>query len=68
MGTRGVFTYMLCLYFPRYYVPCRGSLHREKKHEKLARTHRQPKGAGAEGPSFKSAQAKREHLEVALLA
>ena len=26
-------------YFPRYYVTCRGSLQREKKHEKLARTH-----------------------------
>ena len=26
------------LYFPRYYVTCRGSLPREKTHEKLART------------------------------
>ena len=42
-----------------------GSLHREKKHEKIAR---QPKGPGAGGPSFKRAQAKREHLKVALLA
>ena len=51
-------------YFPRYYVTCRGSLHREKKPEKLAR---QPKGPEL-GPSFKRAQAKRARLKVALLA
>ena len=44
------------LYFPRYYVTCRGSLPRGKKHEKLAPA--QPKGAEL-GPSFKRAQAKR---------
>ena len=48
------------MYFPRYYVTCRGSLPRKKNTKNShARTHRQPKGAGAEGPSFKRAQAKR---------
>ena len=53
------------LYFPRYYVTCRGSLPREKKHEK---TRPPAQGRRALGPSFKRAQAKREHLKVALLA
>ena len=44
---------------------CRGSLHRENTHEKLAPAR--PKGAEL-GPSFKRAQAKREHLKGALLA
>ena len=40
-----------------------GSLQPEKKHDRVA----QPKGREL-GPSFKRAQAKREHLKVALLA
>ena len=38
------------IYFPRYYVTCRGSLHRENTHEKLA----PPSPRAPElGPSFK---------------
>ena len=43
---------------------CRGSLHREKKHEKIA----PPSPRARAAPLFKRAQAKREHLKVALLA
>ena len=48
-------------------LPVGGASTERKNTEKSHKIAKQRKGAGAEGPSFKRAQAKREHLKVALL-